>query len=101
MLSQDAPHGISAGLGAPIAAVGPLRSGTGLFWQAKLVLKGGFGPISGRVPIGAAGLMSAKIVKNATLKVYLGYPHGMLTTHAEELNADLLGFFQGTKQAAA
>jgi non-heme chloroperoxidase len=53
------------------------------------------------VPIGAAGLMSAKIVKNATLKVYHGYPHGMLTTNAEELNADLLGFFQGTKQAAA
>jgi len=47
------------------------------------------------VPIGAAGLMSAKILKNATLKVYPGYPHGMATTHAEEINADLLAFFEG------
>ncbi len=44
------------------------------------------------VPIGAAGLMSAKIVKNATLKVYPGFPHGMPTTHAEQINADLLDF---------
>ena len=53
------------------------------------------------VPIGAAALMSVKIVKNATLKVYKGYPHGMFTTHAEEINADLLAFFQRAKQAAA
>jgi len=53
------------------------------------------------VPIGAAGLSSAKIVKNATLKVYPGYPHGMLTTHAEQLNADLLAYFKRPKQAAA
>jgi non-heme chloroperoxidase len=46
------------------------------------------------VPIGAAGLISAKVIKNATLKVYPGYPHGMATTHAEEINADLLAFFQ-------
>ena len=36
------------------------------------------------VPIAAAGLMSAKIVKNATLKVYPGFPHGMCTTHPDE-----------------
>ena len=53
------------------------------------------------VPIGAAGLMSAKIVKNATLKVYPGYPHGMFTTHAEEINAEMLSFFEQRKQAAA
>jgi non-heme chloroperoxidase len=53
------------------------------------------------VPIGAAGLMSAKIVKNATLKVYPGYPHGMFTTHADEINADLLAFFRKSQQVAA
>jgi len=53
------------------------------------------------VPIGAAGLMSAKIVKNATLKVYPGFPHGMLTTHAEQLNNDLLAYLQQQKKAAA
>jgi len=53
------------------------------------------------VPIGAAALMSAKIVKNATLKVYPGFPHGMPTTHADQINADLLAFFEQRKQAAA
>jgi non-heme chloroperoxidase len=53
------------------------------------------------VPIGAAGLQSAKLVKNATLKVYPGYPHGAFTTHAEEINADLLAFFEHRKEAAA
>ncbi|MFY9793004.1 MAG: alpha/beta hydrolase [Candidatus Sulfotelmatobacter sp.] len=53
------------------------------------------------VPIGAAGLMSAKIVKGATLKVYPGFPHGMPTTHADQINADLLAFIQERKQAAA
>jgi non-heme chloroperoxidase len=53
------------------------------------------------VPIGAAGLMSAKIVKNATLKVYKGFPHGMPTTNADHINADLLAFIQQSKQAAA
>jgi len=53
------------------------------------------------VPIGAAGLMSAKIVKNATLKVYPGFPHGMPTTHADQINTDLLAFIKQSKQAAA
>ena len=44
------------------------------------------------VPIGASALMSAKIVKNATLKVYPGFPHGMPTTNADQINADLLEF---------
>jgi non-heme chloroperoxidase len=44
------------------------------------------------VPIGAAGLMSAKILKNATLKVYPGFPHGMPTTNADLINSDLLAF---------
>jgi non-heme chloroperoxidase len=53
------------------------------------------------VPIGAAGLVSSKILKNATLKVYPGYPHGMFTTHAEEINAELLKFFKSGKTSAA
>jgi non-heme chloroperoxidase len=53
------------------------------------------------VPIGAAGLMSAKILKNATLKVYPGFPHGMPTTNADQINADLLAFFKGAAKAAA
>ncbi|MGA9511095.1 MAG: alpha/beta hydrolase [Candidatus Sulfotelmatobacter sp.] len=53
------------------------------------------------VPIGAAGLMSAKIVKGATLKVYPGFPHGMPTTNADQINGDLLAFIQERKQAAA
>jgi non-heme chloroperoxidase len=47
------------------------------------------------VPIGAAGELSAKILKKATLKVYPGYPHGMATIHADRINPDLLAFFQG------
>jgi len=44
------------------------------------------------VPIDAAGRASAKIVRNATLKVYPGAPHGLGDTHKEQLNADLLAF---------
>lgn len=47
------------------------------------------------VPIKPAALLSAKIVKGATLKVYPGLPHGMLTTNAEQLNADILAFIKG------
>jgi len=44
------------------------------------------------VPIVAAGPMSAKLLKKATLKVYPGFPHGMPTTNADQINADLLAF---------
>jgi non-heme chloroperoxidase len=53
------------------------------------------------VPIGASGLMSAKLLKKATLKVYPGFPHGMATTNPEEINADLLTFFKGAAAGAA
>ena len=53
------------------------------------------------VPIQAAALQSSKLVKNAKLKVYPGYPHGMPTTHADQINADLLAFFGQSKEAAA
>ncbi len=44
------------------------------------------------VPIDAAGRASAKLAKNATLKVYPGAPHGLTDTHKDQLNADLLAF---------
>lgn len=47
------------------------------------------------VPIGAAGLKSAKIVPGAQLKVYPGAPHGLATTHQDQFNADLLAFIKG------
>ena len=53
------------------------------------------------VPIDAAGRSSAKILKNATLKTYPGFPHGMPTTHADQINADLLAFFKGAASAKA
>lgn len=47
------------------------------------------------VPIADSALLSAKLVKGARLKVYKGAPHGMCTTHKNEINADLLAFLQG------
>jgi len=46
------------------------------------------------VPIGASAMLSSKIVKNATLKVYTGAPHGMCTTLKDRVNADLLEFIK-------
>jgi non-heme chloroperoxidase len=43
------------------------------------------------VPIGASAMLSSKLVRNATLKVYKGAPHGMCTTLKNQVNADLLG----------
>jgi non-heme chloroperoxidase len=53
------------------------------------------------VPIVAAGLLSAKIVKGATLKVYPGFPHGMCSTQKDQINADLLAFLKRAEQVAA
>jgi non-heme chloroperoxidase len=47
------------------------------------------------VPIGASALLSAKLVKGATLKVYKGAPHGLCSTHKDQVNADLLAFLKG------
>ncbi len=44
------------------------------------------------VPIDDASRLSVKLLKNGTLKVYAGFPHGMLTTHADIINPDLLAF---------
>jgi non-heme chloroperoxidase len=46
------------------------------------------------VPIGASAMLSSKIVKSSTLKVYPGAPHGLPTTHQDQLNADLLAFIR-------
>src|SRR2546425_1787546 len=46
------------------------------------------------VPIGASAMLSSKLVKGATLKVYKGAPHGMCTTLKGQVNADLLAFFK-------
>ena len=47
------------------------------------------------VPYVAAGPLSAKLLKNGTLKTYKDFPHGMITTQAETINADLLAFIKG------
>ncbi|HEY9824894.1 MAG TPA: alpha/beta hydrolase [Stenomitos sp.] len=46
------------------------------------------------VPYENSGLLSAKLLTNAVLKTYAGFPHGMPTTHADQINADLLEFIQ-------
>ncbi|WP_218822147.1 alpha/beta fold hydrolase [Sphingomonas sp. IBVSS2] len=47
------------------------------------------------VPYADSAPLSAKLLKHGTLKTYQGYPHGMATTHADVINADLLAFIQG------
>jgi non-heme chloroperoxidase len=46
------------------------------------------------VPIADSALLSSKLLKNSVLKVYKGFPHGMCTTHADIINADLLAFIE-------
>ena len=53
------------------------------------------------VPITVGGLRSAKMIKGATLKVYKGAPHGLMTTHKEQFNKDLLEFARVQPEAAA
>ena len=47
------------------------------------------------VPIDDSARLSAKLLRNATLKVYPGFPHGMCTTHADTINPDLLAWIKG------
>jgi non-heme chloroperoxidase len=53
------------------------------------------------VPIGASALRSSKIVKGASLKLYEGAPHGMPSTLKDQINADLLAFFNSVSKASA
>jgi len=46
------------------------------------------------VPIGASALLSSNIVKGSTLRVYKGLPHGMCSTHKDQINTDLLAFIK-------
>lgn len=52
------------------------------------------------VPVGITALVSSKIVKDATLKVYPGLPHGMCSTHKDLINADLLEFIKKEKSSS-
>lgn len=53
------------------------------------------------VPIDDSARLSAKIVRDATLKVYPGAPHGMCSTHKDQVNSDLLAFIKGEQAAVA
>jgi non-heme chloroperoxidase len=53
------------------------------------------------VPYADSAPLSAKLLKNGTLKTYKGFPHGMPTTEADTINNDLLAFFEAAAQAAA
>ena len=46
------------------------------------------------VPIADSAPLTVKLLKNGTLKTYKGFPHGMATTHADTINADLLAFIE-------
>jgi len=52
------------------------------------------------VPYVAAGPLSAKLLRNGTLKTYKDFPHGMPTIEAETINADLLAFLRQRVPAA-
>ena len=53
------------------------------------------------VPIAVGGLRSSKMIDGATLEVYKGAPHGLMSTHQAQLNADLLQFIRQPARAAA
>ena len=52
------------------------------------------------VPIGAAAMLSSKLIKNSTLIIYEGQPHGICTTQKDRVNADLLKFMQSLPKTA-
>ena len=53
------------------------------------------------VPITVGGLRSSKMIKGATLEVYKGAPHGLMTTHKQQFNSDLLQFARQESEDAA
>jgi len=52
------------------------------------------------VPIANSGLLTAKLVKSATLKIYKGAPHGLCTTHKDQVNEELLAFIKSDARSA-
>src|SRR5260370_12672547 len=63
----------------------------GKFDVPTLVLHGAADQL---LPFADSGLLQSKLINGATLKVYPGAPHGMCTTHADQVNADLLAFLK-------
>jgi len=53
------------------------------------------------VPYADSGPLTAQLVKGAVLETYKGFPHGMTTTNADKINADLLAFFKGEQAVSA
>jgi non-heme chloroperoxidase len=53
------------------------------------------------VPYADSGPLTAKLLKNSTMKTYMGFPHGMPTTQAETINADLLAFVKARAASRA
>jgi pimeloyl-ACP methyl ester carboxylesterase len=53
------------------------------------------------VPYKDASVLQAKLLKHNTLKIYPGFPHGLMTTHADVINADILAFIKGAAVKAA
>ena len=53
------------------------------------------------VPYKDASVLQAKLLKQGTLKIYPGFPHGMMTTNADVINADILAFIKGAIVKAA
>jgi|HubBroStandDraft_4_1064222.scaffolds.fasta_scaffold01294_7 non-heme chloroperoxidase len=53
------------------------------------------------VPYKDASVQQAKLLEHGTLKIYAGFPHGMMTTHADVINADILAFIKGAAVKAA
>jgi non-heme chloroperoxidase len=53
------------------------------------------------VPIADSAMLSSKLVKSATLKIIPGAPHGMCSTHKDQINAELVAFLQRSQQASA
>jgi non-heme chloroperoxidase len=68
-----------------------LTEDLGRFDVPTLILHGDDDQI---VPIGASAMLSSKLIKGATLKVYKGAPHGMCTTLKDQVNAELLAFIK-------
>jgi non-heme chloroperoxidase len=56
-----------------------------------LILRGGDDQI---VPIGTSAMLSSKLVQGSILKVYPGLPHGICSTHKDQINSELLAFLK-------
>lgn len=88
---RDLPTGPFYGFNRPGATVyeGVIQN----WWRQGM--RGGIkAHYDGVVPYADAGPLTAKIVKNATSKTYKGFPHGMCTTQADTIDADLLSLFK-------